>query len=99
MYRFLGTCSIVYPLQFGFRGKHSTLHAKIAMTETIKEAIDNCMFGCAVFINLQKAVGEATIMEIKLYGGEAKLEHKKQAITREVEWKGNTGSVLRTDYR
>ena len=55
VYRFLETCNILYPLQFGFREKHSTLHAIIGMTETIKEAIDNGMFGCGVFIDLQKA--------------------------------------------
>ena len=54
-YRFLGTSNILYPLQFGFREKHSTLDAIIGMTETIKEAIENGMFGCGVFIHLQKA--------------------------------------------
>ena len=51
----LETCNILCPLQFGFREKHFTLHAIIGMTETIKEAIDNGMFGCGVFIDLQKA--------------------------------------------
>ena len=55
VYRFLDTCNILYPLQFGFREKRSTSHAIIGMTETIKEAIDNGMFGCGVSINLQKA--------------------------------------------
>ena len=55
VYRFLETCNILYPLQFGFREKHSTLHAIIGMTETIKEAIDNGMFGCSVYIDQQKA--------------------------------------------
>ena len=55
VYKFIDTCNILYPLQFGFREKHSTLHAIIGMTETIKEAIDNGMFGCGVFIDLQKA--------------------------------------------
>ena len=55
VYRFLETYNILYPFQFGFREKHSTLHAIIGMTETIKEAIDNSMFGCGVFIDLQKA--------------------------------------------
>ena len=54
VYRFLETCNILYPLQFGFREKH-TLHAIIGMTETIKGAINNGMFGCGVFIDLQKA--------------------------------------------
>ena len=55
VYKLLETCNILYPLQFGFREKHSTLHAIIGMTETIKEAINNGMFGCGVFIDLQKA--------------------------------------------
>ena len=55
VYRFLDTCNILYPLSFGLSEKHSTLYAIIGMTETIKEAIDNVMFGCGVFIDLQKA--------------------------------------------
>ena len=55
VYRFLHTCNILYPFQFGFCEKISTVHAIIGMTETIKEAINNGMFGCDVFIDLQKA--------------------------------------------
>ena len=46
---------ILHPLQFGFRSKHSTLHALIGLTESIKKTIDDGMFGCGVFIDLQKA--------------------------------------------
>ena len=55
LFEFLEYCNILHPLQFGFREKHSTLHALISMTETIKETIDNGMFGCGVFIDFQKA--------------------------------------------
>ena len=55
VYRFLNTYNILYHLQSGLRGKHSTLHAIISMTEISKDAIDNGMFGCCVFIDLQKA--------------------------------------------
>ena len=55
MFEFLEYCNILHPLQFGFHEKHSTLHALINMTETIKETIDNGMFGCGVFIDFQKA--------------------------------------------
>ena len=55
LYSFLDSCNILHPLQFGFREKYSTLHALIGMTETIKETIDKSMFGCGVFIDLQKA--------------------------------------------
>ena len=55
LYSFLDSCNILHSLQFGFREKHSTLHALIGMTETIKELIDNGTFGCGVFVDLQKA--------------------------------------------
>ena len=54
-YSFLDSCNILHSLQFGFREKHSTLHALIGMTETIKESIDNGTFGCCIFVDLQKA--------------------------------------------
>ena len=44
-----------YSLQFGFRTKHSTLHALISLTESVKQTIDEGMLGCGVFIDLQKA--------------------------------------------
>ena len=54
LYSFLDSCNILHPLQSGFREKHSTLHALIGMTETIKETIDKSMFAWGVFIDLQK---------------------------------------------
>ena len=54
LYNFSDSCSNLHPLQFGFREKHSILHAIIGMTETIKETIDKSKFGCGVFIDLQK---------------------------------------------
>ena len=41
--------------QFGFRSRHSTLHALTSMIESIKKTIDDGMYGCDVFIDLQKA--------------------------------------------
>ena len=35
--------------------KHSTLHALISLTESVKQTIDEGMFGSGVFIDLQKA--------------------------------------------
>ena len=54
-YNFLEEHNVVYSVQFGFRAKHSTLHALISMTECIKKTIDDGMFWIGVFIHLQKA--------------------------------------------
>ena len=53
--KFFEDHDILHPLKFGFRSKHSTLHALIGLTESIKKTIDDGMFGCGVFIDLQKA--------------------------------------------
>ena len=47
--------SLLHPLQFGFREKHSTLHTLVSLTESIKGSIDNGSYGCGIFIDLQKA--------------------------------------------
>ena len=48
-------CDILHSIQLGFCNKHSTLHALMSMIESIKKMIDDGMYGCGVFINLQKA--------------------------------------------
>ena len=55
LYKFFEDRDILHPLQFGFRSKHSTSHAMIGLTESIKKTLDDGMFGCGVFIDLQKA--------------------------------------------
>ena len=55
LYRFLDAFEVLYPLQFGFREKHSTTHALLRLTESIKHSIDNGKYGCGVFLDLQKA--------------------------------------------
>ena len=42
-------------MQFGFRTGHSTDHALISLTQTIKSSLDKNRFGCGIFIDLQKA--------------------------------------------
>ena len=46
---------ILYLLQFGFREKHSTPHALLSLTESIKQSIDSGKVGCGIFLDLQKA--------------------------------------------
>ena len=55
LYSFLEKYDILHSLQFGFRAKHSTLHALISLNESVKQTIDKSMFGCGIFIDLQKA--------------------------------------------
>ena len=53
--KFLEVCEVLFCMQFGFRTGHSTDHALISLTETIKSSLDKNRFGCGIFIDLQKA--------------------------------------------
>ena len=55
MYKFFSDDSLIYSLQFGFRQKHSTVHAVISLTESIRKNLDEGNIGCGIFVNLQKA--------------------------------------------
>jgi hypothetical protein len=69
-YKFLENLQCIYSLQFGFRKKHSTNHALIDITETIRQALDNKKIACGVFVDLQKAF-DTVNHEILI----AKLDH------------------------
>ena len=55
LYNFLEAHNLIYELQFGFRAKHSTNHALVAITQKIKEAINNNATAIGVFVDFQKA--------------------------------------------
>ena len=55
VYKFLEEQQCIYNLQFGFRKKHSTNHALIEITESVRNALDNKKYDCGIFIDLQKA--------------------------------------------
>ena len=55
LYFFLEKYDILHSLQSGFRAKHSTFHALSSSTESFEQTIAESMFGCDVFIDLQKA--------------------------------------------
>ena len=58
MYKFLEENKLIYNKQFGFRSHHSTNHALISMTESIKNNLDNkLMIG---MINMIGIGGERT---------------------------------------
>ena len=55
MYDFIDKNKLIYERQFGFRTKHSTNHALISTTESIKSKIDKGNDVAGVFLDLQKA--------------------------------------------
>ena len=70
LYNFLDSYEILYPFQFGFREKHSTMHALMSLTEAIKDSIDHRKYGCGIVLDLQKTFD--TVNHNILLG---KLEH------------------------
>lgn len=52
---FLDENNLIYNLQFGFRKKHSTDHALLSIVEKIRSNMDNQIFSCGVFVDLEKA--------------------------------------------
>ena len=55
MYKFLEDNKLIYTKQFGFRANHSTNHALISMTESIKSFLDCGNYVAGIFIDLEKA--------------------------------------------
>ena len=55
LYKFLDTYELLFNMQFGFRSGHSTDHALVSLTESIKLSLDKNRVGCGIFIDLQKA--------------------------------------------
>ena len=55
MYGFLDQNKLIYKRQFGFRANHSTNHALISITESIKHSIGEGNYVSGVFIDLQMA--------------------------------------------
>ena len=53
---FLNKYNCLYKKPFGFRNFHSTNHALIAITQTIREALDRDEYSCRVFLDFQKAL-------------------------------------------
>ena len=53
--KFLEKNKCHFSRQFEFRNKHSTTHALIDLTKTIRKAIDDNEFACGVFLDFKKA--------------------------------------------
>ena len=52
---FLNEFDLIYENQYGFRKKHSTNHALVGIVELIRKNLDNKMFTCGIFVDLEKA--------------------------------------------
>ena len=55
LYLFLEQEELLYSRQFDFCNNHSTSDALIDITEKIREACNNKLYSCSVFLDLQKA--------------------------------------------
>ena len=55
MYKLFPDNNLIYPLEFGFRQKYSTIHALISLTENIRKNLGEGNIGCGIFVDLQKA--------------------------------------------
>ena len=72
LYKFLELHKCLYQLQYGFREDHSTNHALINITESIREALDNNKSVCGIFVDFQKAFNtvnhEILLQKLNYYG-------------------------------
>ena len=79
VYEFLEKHKCIYNLQFGFRAKHSTNHALIDITESIRAALDKGKMAGGVFVDLQKAFDtvnhEILIYKLNYYGIRGKINN------------------------
>ena len=53
--RFLNNQIVLYKKEFGFQKSFSTANAVTSLIENTEKTIDNKMFVCGVFVDLQKA--------------------------------------------
>ena len=69
---FLDKNTLIYSLQFKFRQNYSTSYALIHFTETIKQSLDQGLFSCGIFVDLQNAFDtvdhDILLGKLKQYG-------------------------------
>ena len=72
IYKLFSDKNLIYPLQFDFRQKYSTVHALISLTESIRRNIDKGNLGCGIFVGLQKTFDtvehDILLSKLKHYG-------------------------------
>jgi hypothetical protein len=64
--------NIIDNMQFGFRARHSTVHAILNIIDKIQHAIDSCDISCGIFLDFSKAFDTANhkilIQKLEYYG-------------------------------
>ena len=69
---FFEDSEILYANQFGFRKNHSTNHALISIVEKIRNNLDDKLYTCGVFVDLEKAFDtvnhQILIKKLEYYG-------------------------------
>ena len=72
VFEFLDQYDMIYKFQFGFRKQYSTNHALLSMFEAIRLNMDNKLYSCGVFVDLEKAFDtvnhEILIKKLDYYG-------------------------------
>ena len=61
VYTFIEDTQCIYSLQFGFRKKHSTNHALVDITETIRQALDDKKLHAAFLSIFKKPLTQLTM--------------------------------------
>ena len=76
---FLDKHQSLYPMQFGFRAKHSTTLSLMNIVNQIQNALDKGKVACGIFLDLQKAFDtvdhEILLVKLKHYGIRGKTFH------------------------
>ena len=84
VYEFLEKYNCLYNLQFGFRSKHSTIHALINTTECIRSPLDEGKYACGIFVDLMnewfKSYLQGRNQIVSINGVESELRELKHGV-------------------